>query len=61
MGYALASPGRRVVCIVGDGALQMTIQELSTILRRRLCPIIVISNNGNYTVESEIHDGCAPC
>lgn len=26
MGYALAAPGRRVVCVIGDGALQMTIQ-----------------------------------
>jgi len=35
----------------GDGAFQMTTQELSTILRRALKPIIFLVNNNGYTIE----------
>ena len=34
-----------------DGAFQMTAQELSTILRRSLRPIIFLINNNGYTIE----------
>lgn len=57
LGYALARPDRRVVTIVGDGAFQMTAQELSTIFRYKLNPVIIIVNNGAYTIEVELHDG----
>jgi indolepyruvate decarboxylase len=36
---------------IGDGAFQMTAQELSTILRRGLKPIIFLVNNNGYTIE----------
>ncbi len=32
-------------------------QELSTMVRYRLKPIIFLFNNGSYTIEVEIHDG----
>jgi indolepyruvate decarboxylase len=35
----------------GDGAFQMTAQELSTILRRGLKPIIFLVNNNGYMIE----------
>lgn len=57
LGYGLGAPSKRPVCIIGDGAFQMTAQELSTILRYGTCPIIIIMNNGAYTIEIEIHDG----
>ena len=49
--------GKRVVTLVGDGALQMTAQELSTIARYRLNPIIILLNNDGYAIERAIHDG----
>ena len=55
LGACLAAPGRRGVLLVGDGAAQMTVQEISTVLRRGLTPIIVVVDNAGYTVERAIH------
>jgi pyruvate decarboxylase len=58
LGYQLAvQPARRVIACIGDGSFQMTAQELSTMIRYGLKPIIFIMNNGGYTIEVEIHDG----
>jgi TPP-dependent 2-oxoacid decarboxylase len=58
LGYALGSRDRkRVITFVGDGSFQLTAQELSTIIRYGLDPIIFLINNGGYTIEVEIHDG----
>ncbi|KAK8007234.1 3-oxoacyl-reductase [Apiospora arundinis] len=56
-GYALASPGRRIVVLIGDGAFQVTAQEVSQMVRSRTPVILVLMNNGGYTIEVEIHDG----
>ena len=48
---------QRVITLVGDGALQMTVQELSTIARYGLNPIIILLNNDGYAIERAIHDG----
>lgn len=56
LGYALGSP-RRVITLVGDGSFQMTAQEVSTMIRYGVKPIIFLINNGGYTIEVEIHDG----
>jgi indolepyruvate decarboxylase len=47
----------RTVVLVGDGAFQMTGQELSTIVKYQLNPIIVVLNNKGYTTERFIQDG----
>ena len=52
-----AGPQRRVVALIGDGAFQMTAQEISTMIRYRINPIIFLLNNRGYTIEAEIHDG----
>jgi pyruvate decarboxylase len=57
LGYAIGAPDRRVVALIGDGSFQMTAQELSTMIRYGLRPIIFLINNGGYTIEVEIHDG----
>ncbi|MEA3410660.1 MAG: thiamine pyrophosphate-binding protein [Pseudomonadota bacterium] len=58
LGYqAAVGRDRRVIALIGDGSFQMTAQELSTIIRYRLNPIIFLFNNGGYTIEVEIHDG----
>ena len=50
---AAATP-RRTILAIGDGALQMTAQELGTIVGRGLTPIIFVLNNDGYTVERGI-------
>ena len=44
-GAKLASPNRQVVAIVGDGGIQMTIQELGTIMQYNIPVKIIILNN----------------
>ena len=46
IGAAFARPGEQVVCIAGDGSVQMNIQELATIKKHNLPIIIAITNNG---------------
>ena len=55
LGAALANPGRRVVLLIGDGAAQLTIQELGVMAREGIAPVIIVVNNGGYTVERAIH------
>ena len=57
LGYQMARPDRRVIACIGDGSFQMTAQEVSTMVRYGLKPIIFLMNNGGYTIEVEIHDG----
>ena len=45
MGVAFTRPGRPVVAIVGDGGLQMTIQELATIAQYDLPVKVILLNN----------------
>jgi acetolactate synthase-1/2/3 large subunit len=46
IGAAFARPGEQVVCIAGDGSVQMNIQELATIYKHQLPIVIAICNNG---------------
>lgn len=54
-GAQTARPKRRVVLVVGDGAAQLTVQELSSMLRDGQRPLILLLNNEGYTVERAIH------
>ncbi|QIE25900.1 Indole-3-pyruvate decarboxylase (plasmid) [Caballeronia sp. SBC1] len=51
LGALTAAPDRRHVLLVGDGSFQVTAQELSTILRHDHKPVILLINNGGYTIE----------
>ncbi|MCU1293506.1 MAG: pyruvate decarboxylase, partial [Bryobacterales bacterium] len=51
LGSAFAAPARRHLLFIGDGSFQVTVQELSTILRHRLRPIVFLLNNDGYTIE----------
>lgn len=51
LGSLLAAPERRQILFIGDGSFQLTVQELSTIIRQGLKPIIFLLNNGGYTIE----------
>ena len=46
MGVQLAHPDAQVVCVAGDGGVQMNIQELSTCLQYQLPIKLVCLNNG---------------
>lgn len=54
-GAQTSQPDRRVVLVIGDGAAQLTIQELSSMLRDGQRPLILLLNNEGYTVERAIH------
>jgi acetolactate synthase I/II/III large subunit len=45
IGAALARPGERVVCLVGDGGLGMTLAELETVARLALPITVVVFND----------------
>ncbi|WP_020007190.1 alpha-keto acid decarboxylase family protein [Salinicoccus albus] len=51
LGAAIASDDRRVLLFIGEGALQFTIQELSTLIENGCKPIVFILNNQGYTIE----------
>jgi len=57
LGLSLARPDKRVMLFQGDGSFQMTVQELSTLLRQNCKPIIFLLNNDGYVIERLIHDG----
>ena len=64
MGYALpasigaqyAAPKKQVICIIGDGGMQMNIQELETIVYNNLPIKIFLINNGEYGIIKQTQD-----
>ncbi len=48
LGEAVALKGKRVICIEGDGSLQMNIQELQTVIHNHLNIKLFILNNEGY-------------
>jgi acetolactate synthase-1/2/3 large subunit len=48
IGACFASGGKRVICLEGDGSLQLNIQELETVAYHQLPLKIFIFNNGAY-------------
>jgi acetolactate synthase-1/2/3 large subunit len=47
LGVKLGLPEETVICVTGDGSIQMNIQELSTALQYDL-PVIVVNLNNGY-------------
>jgi indolepyruvate decarboxylase len=60
LGAGLAHPGRRPVLLIGDGAAQLTIQELGQFGREQVPAVVILVNNDGYTVERAIHGPAAP-
>jgi indolepyruvate decarboxylase len=56
LGACMAAQDRQVVLFVGDGSFQVTCQDLSTMIRNRLKPVIFLINNDGYTIERVICD-----
>jgi pyruvate decarboxylase len=58
LGAALAAREEglgRTILFIGDGSLQLTVQELSSMIRHGLHPIIFVLNNCGYTIERHLH------
>ncbi|KAJ3504907.1 hypothetical protein NLJ89_g7695 [Agrocybe chaxingu] len=58
LGAALAAKDvgmERVILFVGDGSLQLSVQEISPMIRKGLKPIIFVLNNKGYSIERYIH------
>ena len=50
-GICVAQPGKSVVCVTGEGSLQMNLQELQTIWQNRLpVKLFVINNQGYHSI-----------
>jgi alpha-keto-acid decarboxylase len=60
LGAGLAQRDRRPVLLIGDGAAQLTVQELGAFSREGLAPVVVVVNNDGYTIERMIHGKTAP-
>jgi acetolactate synthase-1/2/3 large subunit len=64
MGYSLpagigahfASPNRQVICVMGDGGIQMNLQELQTVSREGIPVKIFIMNNQSLGMIRAYHE-----
>ncbi|WP_409293801.1 alpha-keto acid decarboxylase family protein [Peribacillus sp. SCS-26] len=54
-GAAMADRDRRVILFTGDGSLQLTVQEISSMLEHGCRPIIFVLNNHGYTIEKYLN------
>jgi len=53
IGAAVARGGKRVICLAGDGSLQMNIQELQTLSEYKFpIKIFILNNNGYLSIRS---------
>lgn len=50
-GAAAAAPRRRVILVTGEGAHQISAQEISQFARLKLRPIVFVLNNNGYLIE----------
>ena len=65
MGYSLpaaidawlGNPDKEIVCVIGDGGLQVNIQELQTIVNYKIPVKILLWNNHAYVTIHEYQDG----
>lgn len=58
LGVALAARDKclgRTILFTGDGSMQLTVQEISTMTRHKLTPIIFVLNNKGYNIERHLH------
>lgn len=55
-GAQVAAKDRRAIIITGEGSHQLTVQEISTVMRQGLRPIYIVLNNAGYTIERVLSD-----
>ncbi len=53
IGAAVAREDKRVICLAGDGSLQLNIQELQTLIKNKLpVKLFVLNNNGYLSIRT---------
>lgn len=57
IGVQIANPNIRPIVLIGDGAFQLSIAELSTIIENKLNPIIFVLNNNVCSTQRMIKEG----
>jgi len=51
IGAYYAAPGRQIICLAGDGSIQMNLQELQTIVHNKIAvKIFLFSNSGYHSI-----------
>ena len=56
IGAQISNPKKTVYCFIGDGGLQMNIQELQTVIKYELSIKIIIQNNFGYGIIKQFQD-----
>jgi acetolactate synthase-1/2/3 large subunit len=56
VGACLALKGKPIICVTGDGSLQMNIQEMATIARHNLPIKVFLINNHGYSMIQQTQD-----
>jgi acetolactate synthase-1/2/3 large subunit len=56
IGAQLLNPLKKVYCFIGDGGLQMNVQELQTIVHYNLPITVIIQNNAGYGIIKQFQD-----
>jgi acetolactate synthase-1/2/3 large subunit len=56
VGAALAAPGRKTVCLAGDGGLQLNLGELATAVQENTSLMLIVMNDRGYGVIRNIQD-----
>lgn len=56
MGAKLGNPDKEVICIIGDGGIQVNLQELQTISSNSIGVKIFLVNNNGYATIQEFQD-----
>ena len=53
IGAAIAREGKRIICLAGDGSIQMNIQEFQTLFHHHLpVKVFVLNNNGYLSIRT---------
>ena len=56
IGAAIAAPDRKVICLVGDGGLQVNIGEMATAIQEGVRISVILMNSKDYEVIKNIQD-----
>ncbi len=56
LGVQTANPNRRVLCLVGDGAVGFTIAEFDTMVRHKLPIVVVVMNNHSWAASQHFQE-----
>ena len=56
IGAAMVAPNKQIICCIGDGGLQVNIQELQTLVHYGLNIKIILFNNGGYGIIKQFQD-----